>query len=92
MEPVPLLDLKLQYASLRDEIDRAVAGLSASQRFVLGPVVERFEQAVARFVGSDHAIGCASGPRAHTRSGPDRVLPTSIPSRSTSIPRASPQP
>lgn len=61
MEPVPLLDLQLQYASLREEIDRAVAGVIASQRFVLGPVVARFEQAVAGFVGSDHAIGCASG-------------------------------
>lgn len=61
MEPIPLLDLKLQYASLREEIDRAVADVMASQLFVLGPVVERFEQAVARFVGTRHAIGCASG-------------------------------
>jgi dTDP-4-amino-4,6-dideoxygalactose transaminase len=61
MEPVPLLDLKLQYASLREEIDRAVAEVIASQAFVLGPGVERFEKAVARFVGGEHAIGCASG-------------------------------
>jgi dTDP-4-amino-4,6-dideoxygalactose transaminase len=61
MEPVPLLDLKLQYASLREEIDRAVAEVIASQAFVLGPGVERFEQAAARYVGSEHAIGCASG-------------------------------
>jgi dTDP-4-amino-4,6-dideoxygalactose transaminase len=61
MKPVPLLDLKLQYSSLREEIDRAVSGVVASQAFVLGPVVERFEQAVAGFVGSGHAIGCASG-------------------------------
>ena len=61
MEPVPLLDLKLQYAALREEIDRAVAGVVASQAFVLGPAVERFERALAGFVGCDHAIGCASG-------------------------------
>ena len=61
MEPVPLLDLKLQYASIREEIDRAMAGVVASQGFVLGPVVEHFEQAVARHVGATHAVGCASG-------------------------------
>ncbi len=61
METVPLLDLKLQYASIRDEIDRAVAAVIESQGFVLGPVVERFENAVAGHVGSQHAVGCASG-------------------------------
>jgi dTDP-4-amino-4,6-dideoxygalactose transaminase len=61
MEPVPLLDLKLQYVSIRDEIDQAMDGVVASQGFVLGPVVEHFENAIARHVGSDHAVGCASG-------------------------------
>jgi dTDP-4-amino-4,6-dideoxygalactose transaminase len=61
MDTIPLLDLKPQYAFLREEIDRAVAAVIASQGFVLGPVVERFEQAVARFAGTAHAIGCASG-------------------------------
>jgi dTDP-4-amino-4,6-dideoxygalactose transaminase len=61
MKQIPLLDLKLQYATLRDEIDRAVADVVASQGFVLGPVVQRFEEDVAAFVGCDHAIGCASG-------------------------------
>ncbi len=61
MESVPLLDLKPQYASLREEIDGAIRGVVESQAFVLGPVVERFEHAVLSYVGSAHAIGCASG-------------------------------
>jgi dTDP-4-amino-4,6-dideoxygalactose transaminase len=61
MPAVPLLDLKLQYATLRDEIDRAIAEVVASQGFVLGPVVERLEQEISRFVGTEHAVGCASG-------------------------------
>ena len=32
-----------------------------SQHFILGPVVERFEQELAEHTGADHAIGCASG-------------------------------
>jgi len=59
--PVPLLDLRAQYASIRSELDAAIASVVASQRFILGPEVERFEAAVAEAVGVRHAIGCASG-------------------------------
>ena len=38
--PVPLLDLKAQYESLRDEIRDAIDGVLESQRFILGPEVE----------------------------------------------------
>ncbi len=61
MKPVPLLDLKAQFAPLRDEIEAAIHGVVESQGFVLGPEVEAFEQAVAPYVGAEHAIGCASG-------------------------------
>ena len=61
MEPVPLLDLKQQFASLRPEIEQAIHEIVVSQAFVLGPVVERLEREVADYVGSNHAIGCASG-------------------------------
>jgi dTDP-4-amino-4,6-dideoxygalactose transaminase len=61
MEPVPLLDLKAQYATLREEIEPAIAEVVESQAFVLGPRVERLERAVAHYVGSTDAIGCASG-------------------------------
>lgn len=58
---VPLIDLEAQYASIRDEIDAAIAEVVRSQRFVLGPVVERFEAEIAALLGVRHAIGCASG-------------------------------
>lgn len=58
---VPLLDLKPQFASLRDEILDAVRRVCDSQAFILGPQVEAFERDVAAFTGSRHAIGCASG-------------------------------
>ena len=61
MEPVPLLDLKRQYEGIRVEVEGALAEVVASQAFVLGPVVERFERQVAAYTGSRHAIGCASG-------------------------------
>ncbi len=58
---VPLLDLTRQYASVKDEIDAAIALVVQSQRFILGPAVEQFEKQLARYCGVGHAVGCASG-------------------------------
>lgn len=57
----PLVDLSAQYDTLREEIDGALAGVVESQTFILGPVVEEFEAAVAERVSVRHAIGCANG-------------------------------
>jgi dTDP-4-amino-4,6-dideoxygalactose transaminase len=58
---VPLLDLKAQYATIRDKVRAAVDGVFESQRFVLGPNVEALEAETARLCGVPHAIGVASG-------------------------------
>ena len=58
---IPLLDLKAQYASIRAELDEAVARVVESQGFVLGPEVEAFEQEIADYLGVRHAVGVASG-------------------------------
>jgi len=59
--PVPLLDLKAQHETLRDEIEPVVREVIESQWFIMGPKVESFEQAVGDYLGVTHAIGCASG-------------------------------
>lgn len=59
--PVPLLDLKKQYATMKDEILRVTSEVYESQGFILGPRVEAFERAVAAYVGARHAIGMSSG-------------------------------
>ncbi len=59
--PVPMLDLKAQYASIKDEIDAVVADVFAAQQFRGGPHSDAFEAAVAEYVGVPHAIGVASG-------------------------------
>lgn len=58
---VPLLDLKAQYATIRDEIRPVVDQVLESQRFILGPEVEAFEQEVAQYSGTSCAIGVSSG-------------------------------
>jgi len=58
---VPLLDLKLQYASLREEIEPMLREVCDSQYFVLGPKVAQLEDEIAHYVGTKRAVGCASG-------------------------------
>lgn len=58
---VPLLDLKRQYAEIEDEIRARIEPVISAQAFVLGPVVEEFEAAVAELLSVKHAIGVASG-------------------------------
>ncbi len=59
--PVPLLDLRKQYATVKDEMLRVTAEVYESQGFILGPRVEAFEKAIAAYVGAGHAIGMSSG-------------------------------
>ena len=58
---VPLLDLKAQYETIRDEVLAAVDRVFESQQFILGAEVESFEREAAAYCGARHAIGCASG-------------------------------
>jgi dTDP-4-amino-4,6-dideoxygalactose transaminase len=58
---VPLLDLKLQYQSLKTELDAAVLRVSASQAFILGAEVDVFEKNVANYLNAKYALGVSSG-------------------------------
>lgn len=58
---VPLLDLKAQYNTLRDEIEPVVRRVIEDQWFIMGPEVKSLEEEVAAYTGVRHAIGCASG-------------------------------
>jgi dTDP-4-amino-4,6-dideoxygalactose transaminase len=58
---VPLLDLKLQYAAIRDEALRVTEEIYASQMFILGKRVDDFERDFAAYCQTKHAIGVSSG-------------------------------
>ncbi|HMD42036.1 MAG TPA: DegT/DnrJ/EryC1/StrS family aminotransferase [Candidatus Acidoferrum sp.] len=55
------LDLRAQFATIREEVIAAVQRVLESQYFILGPEVKQFEDEVAAKLGARFAIGCASG-------------------------------
>ncbi len=58
---IPFVDLQRQIHPLQDEFRAAIWGVCERADFILGAETERFEQAFARWIGVDHAIGVASG-------------------------------
>jgi dTDP-4-amino-4,6-dideoxygalactose transaminase len=63
---VPFVDLKSQYSSIREEIDTAIQHVLKNGYYVGGPVLEKFEQEFAAFVGARYCVGVANGTDAIT--------------------------
>ena len=61
LDPVPQLDLAMQYAAIGAEIRTAVEQVMASQQFVLGREGTALEQEIAKLCGVAYGIGLASG-------------------------------
>lgn len=61
MKNVPLVDLKLQYKSIKSEIDAAVQSVIEEAQFILGPEVTKLEKEMESYLGVRHALGVASG-------------------------------
>ena len=58
---VPLLDLKAQYGTIREEILKVTEEVYESQYFILGPHVEALEKEIAEYCSTKYAIGVSSG-------------------------------
>ncbi len=58
---VAVLDLKAEYAQLRDEILPALDRVCQNSSFVIGPEVEAFEREFADFCGTKHCVALSSG-------------------------------
>lgn len=56
-----MLDLKRQYAALKDDIAAALEQVTTSQHFIGGPQLEAFERESAGYLGTKASVGCASG-------------------------------
>jgi dTDP-4-amino-4,6-dideoxygalactose transaminase len=83
-QEIPLVDLKAQYATIRDEVRRAIDEVLESMQLTIGPNVKAFDQEFAQYIGAKHSIGVGSGTdalqlaiRACGVSGGDEVITVS---------------
>lgn len=58
---IPFVDLKVQYRSIKEEIDTAVLAVLDKTQFILGDEVKAFEEEFAAYSGAKYGLGCSSG-------------------------------
>jgi dTDP-4-amino-4,6-dideoxygalactose transaminase len=58
---VSVLDLSLQYESIKEELRAAVDRVLSAQHFILGPEVQALEKEIAEYCGTCYGVGVASG-------------------------------
>jgi dTDP-4-amino-4,6-dideoxygalactose transaminase len=58
---IPMVDLKIQYLKIKDEIDSGILDALEKTQFILGPNVVAFESEAAAYLGVQHAVAVASG-------------------------------
>ena len=64
MNEIPMLDLKLEYEYMKNDIDLAIRKCLEHQKWILGPEVKELETTVAEYLGVKHCIGASSGTEA----------------------------
>ncbi len=80
---VPFLDLKIQYQSIKTEINNAIQNVLDNTSFILGPAVENFEKEFAAAQGVNYCLGTSSGTDANhlvlwalgIKSGDEVIIP-----------------
>jgi dTDP-4-amino-4,6-dideoxygalactose transaminase len=61
VRPIPLVDVKAQYAPLLPELKERLAEVLEAGVFILGPNVKAFEEEAAAFLGVPQTVGVANG-------------------------------
>ncbi|MDA3843804.1 MAG: DegT/DnrJ/EryC1/StrS family aminotransferase [Candidatus Kapabacteria bacterium] len=81
---VPLLDLKLQYQTIKKEVEPKLLEIAESQMLILGKEVAQLEKDLAEYCGASYAVGVSSGTDAllialmvlEIKAGDEVILPT----------------
>ncbi len=61
VQEIPLVDLRIQYEQIKDEILAALRRVMEQSQFILGKEVENFEKQFAEFCGVPYCVGVNSG-------------------------------
>jgi len=58
---IPFVDLKAQYLSIKEDIDKAIQDVIDQTAFIGGAPIKQFEAAFAAYIGTKHCIACGNG-------------------------------
>src|SRR3954466_15554855 len=58
---IPLVDLKAQYVTIKDQINEAIAKVIGDTAFIAGKYAKTFEEEFANYAGFKHSVGCGNG-------------------------------
>ena len=61
MKQIPMVDLKGQYAKIKDQVDSAIIEVIENTAFINGPQVKSFQKNLEDYLGVKHVIPCANG-------------------------------
>ena len=61
MRPIQMVDLKMQYAKIKNEVDTAIQEVIDNASFIQGKAVTDFAATLASYLGSSHVVTCANG-------------------------------
>lgn len=63
-EMIPFIDLKTQYAELKQSVDARIQAVLDHGQYIMGPEVAEMEGKLARYVDAKHCISASSGTEA----------------------------
>lgn len=58
---IPMIDLRANYLTIKEEVDYAISRVVSSGHYILGDHIAQFEEEVASYLGVKYAVGVASG-------------------------------
>ena len=58
---IPFVDLRAQYLSIKEDIDKAIQDVIDQTAFIGGTAIKQFEAAFAEYIGTRHCIACGNG-------------------------------
>ena len=61
MRAIQMVDLKLQYAEIKAEVDAAIQEVIDNTAFINGKAVTEFSASLSKYLGINHVIPCANG-------------------------------
>src|SRR3954469_16942386 len=61
MRPIQMVDLKMQYAKIKREVDLAIQEVIDNAAFINGKAVTDFGAALAKYLGTAYVVPCANG-------------------------------